>query len=769
MKTIELLAPAGNMDCFQAAVLAGADAIYFGIGKHNARASATNFTFKEACRAIDMAHILNVKSYVTLNTLVLDREMDQVVRMAEALNKAGADALIIQDIGLLRELRNCLPIALHASTQMSIHNAAGVRAAKKMGLSRAVLARELTIDEVIAIQQEDPSMELEVFVHGAMCVSASGQCLHSSFLGGRSGNRGTCAQPCRLKYQINDSKPQNWLSMKDLCALDSIEQLKKVGITSIKIEGRMKPVSYVVETVRAYREAIDKNSDNRDNRERLEQVFNRGGFTSGYISGSSMVDAKYNGHRGVCVGEVVKDKIHIKKPLYLGDTISSSLGDKAKEWRVRNDLSIGKYPILFKGMQSGDRIWRLHAIKQEEEVQNFLHEVHRTLPIDITCRVSLDKPTQLMCSTVDGRASIDVKGEAAQLAKTVGLTPEKITTSLAKLGDTPFQANNIEVVLESEALFLPNSAVNALRREATEKLEKAIASQYHREKTEVILETMPRLTKEKNKPLLIAQCAILDQAEAAVGVGADIIYAQPRIWDKTTIQEWSTFAKKNKCYLHFPPILQGNSIKLILEIFEQVSLENFQGAVAGNLGTIEQFYLKFNQWIGDYTLNITNRFAAKEIEILNMIRTTLSVELTTAQIRDIIHVTSAAEILVYGTLPSMNLRYCPMREANQGKCIANCAQGQNLIDRKQESFCMFPFTFSKGNCLIQILNAHCLDGLKYFDVLYACGASAWRLAFYQETPSAVQERIIAYRDAFDGKAIQLIEQASGGLFGRGIV
>lgn len=769
MKTIELLAPAGNMDCFQAAILAGADAIYFGVGTHNARASATNFTLEEACRAIDMAHVLNVKSHITLNTLVLDREMEEIVKMAEYLNAAGADALIVQDIGLIRELRKCLPIPLHASTQMSIHNAAGVCAIKKMGLSRVVLARELTIDEVLDIQKEDPSMELEVFVHGAMCVSASGQCLHSSFLGGRSGNRGTCAQPCRLKYQINDTQAQNWLSMKDLCALDSIDQLKQAGIASLKIEGRMKPVSYIVETVSAYRAAIDGDINKKDRQERLKQVFNRGGFTSGYVSGASMVDKQYNGHRGVCVGQIIKNKMHIEKPLYAGDVVSSKLGDKTNEWHVRKDMSIGQHPIPLKGMQSGDRLWRLRSTKQDDEVQAFLHETHRTVPIDMKCIVALNQPTKLICSTVDGRACAQVEGEAAQSAKTVGLTDEKIKASLAKLGDTLFQSQTIEVVLESEALFLPNSALNALRREAIEKLEKSIAMQDHRQKTEVVLETMPRLKKESAQPRLIAQCATLAQANAAVQAGVDTIYAQPRIWSTTTIQSWSKFSEQNECYLHFPPILQGNAIQLISEILDQVSVDHFQGAIAGNFGTIEQFHMKFNQWISDYTFNIANQFAAKAMQDLGSVRTTLSAELTIAQIRDIIQRVPSMEVLVYGTLPSMNLRYCPMREANHGECIEDCARGQMLVDRKQESFCMLPFTFSKGNCLIQILNAHCLDGLKYFEDLYACNASAWRLAFYQESPSVVQERIAAYRDAFNGKAIRPIDQASGGLFGRGIV
>ena len=319
---IELLAPAGSFEALKAAVEAGADAVYLAGEKFGARAYAENFAGEKLLEAVEFAHLRGVAIHVTVNTIIADSELDEFAEYLKFLRRANVDALLVQDLGAALLTKKFAPeIPLHASTQMTIHNSAGVRALAELGFSRAVLSRELTLDEIKKICRESP-IETEIFIHGALCVCWSGQCLMSSLIGGRSGNRGRCAQPCRLPYELVDDAGKNLLSSagkyllspKDLNTLELLPELIETGVTSLKIEGRMKRPEYVATVVKVYRDALDKNFSTPEDKRKLAQIFNRD-FTTAYLEknpGKNLISDMKPNNRGVLIGrvaEVGRDKI----------------------------------------------------------------------------------------------------------------------------------------------------------------------------------------------------------------------------------------------------------------------------------------------------------------------------------------------------------------------------------------------------------------------------------------------------------------------------
>ena len=403
----ELLAPAGDMECLYAAVAAGADAIYVGGKRFGARAFAKNFEMDELALAVRYCHLHRVKLYVTLNTLIEDREMADAVEYAASLYRIGVDALIVCDVGVIKEIRRCVPeLELHASTQMSLHNTLGVKAAAELGVSRAVLARELSLDEIRSAVDNSP-LEIEVFLHGALCVCYSGQCLFSSMVGGRSGNRGECAQPCRLPY--NGGKYP--LSLKDLSLADHIPSLIESGVTSLKIEGRMKSPDYVYTVVGIYRRLLDEGRvATLEEKDALRRAFSRGGFTDGYF-----------------VGRTERGMIGIRSESDKKDTKS---------------LSVGKFEP------------KKHSVRA-----------------NVTLR--LGEPSEM--TLTDGEKSVTVFGGTPVVAENSPLTPDGVKARLSKMGNTllSLETSDIQLILD-ENINLAPSALNALRREAAEKFEDQI-------------------------------------------------------------------------------------------------------------------------------------------------------------------------------------------------------------------------------------------------------------------------------------------------------
>ncbi|MBE6535899.1 MAG: U32 family peptidase [Ruminococcaceae bacterium] len=402
----ELLSPAGSYEALTAAIEGGADAVYIGGVAFNARINAKNFTYEEMKKGIALAHSYGAKVYIAANTLVYDRELDEFLRAAEDAYKGGADALIIADVGAAREVAKRIPIELHASTQMSGHGLESARVLADVGFSRMVCAREMSKEDIAAFTRTSP-IEAEVFVHGALCVCHSGQCLFSSLVGGRSGNRGECAQPCRLPYEKNGKNGKNGksypLSLKDLCLAEHIPELCDMGVASLKIEGRMKSPEYVRDVTSAWRRLLDlRCAASKEDVRQLAEVFSRDGFTDGYFN------------RKISNG---------------------MLGIRTDEQKSRT-----------------------------RELEPF-SGLTRNIRLDMSVSVRADAPATLTVTRTDNGKSATAVGDVAQPAKTAPIDENTVRKSLSKLGDTPYRLGNMTIELD-EGLMLPISALNALRRSA---------------------------------------------------------------------------------------------------------------------------------------------------------------------------------------------------------------------------------------------------------------------------------------------------------------
>lgn len=513
----ELLAPAGGMEAFVAAVENGADAVYLGSRAFSARGYASNFSEKELEEAIDYAHLRGVKVYVTVNTLLKEEEVENALKLLSWLREIGTDAIIIQDLGLISLARKYLPdLPLHASTQMTLHNSEGVEFAKKMGIERVVLSRECSLEEIERIK-EKTGAEIEVFIHGALCISYSGQCLLSSLIGGRSGNRGFCAQPCRKKYRLYCEGKQikttgsYLLSPKDLNTTSGLGALIEAGIESFKIEGRMKRPEYVAGVVRIYRRLIDRYIENpaeyyvsEEEQETLTQLFNRS-FTQGYFFENPRwkLMSRENPHnRGVPAGTVTgydrrsnRIRVKLSRPLRLGDGIMVENAETRPEdkGKIISSMYTGKGPVYSAGVgdtveipfdsraPSGSTVYRTHdkmlmdSLKKEGESGSLRPKI----PVFITTTVASGRPVRL---EVKDRDSNTVTIESEYLVEKAEKQPTskaRIEKQLSKLGNTIFEAVELHVTVEGD-IFIPVGQLNDLRTKAIEQLENLRISRWKR-------------------------------------------------------------------------------------------------------------------------------------------------------------------------------------------------------------------------------------------------------------------------------------------------
>lgn len=455
-KQMELLAPAGNFDSLMMAVQNGADAVYVGGNMFSARRAALNFDEKELARAADYCHLRSAKLYLAVNTLIKEQELDDLCRYLETIYPLGIDAVIVQDMGVLRTLRHCMPqLAINASTQMTVTDSKGVRELEKLGVKRVVLSRELSAKDIAAIRAETKA-ELEVFVHGALCMSYSGQCLMSSMLGGRSGNRGACAQPCRLPYTLlKDGREVSahlpLLSPKDLCLVRRLPELARCGADSLKIEGRMKSPEYVGMVTRVYREALDRHLQEQDVEDML-RFFSRGGSSCGYFDGKQFRDMM-------------------------------DYGQKAK-------------------ISAGRELEKQVKLTARGEANT------RKISMKLTVRTG-----EAACLAAEWEGiSVSVVGEVAERALHRPLEESRAREQLAKLGGTVFEADKIVVETDGEAA-LGIAAINGLRREAAEKLAQKICSRFHKKTQLVEIESSKR--RAVQSPLLCVEVQTEEQYRAA--------------------------------------------------------------------------------------------------------------------------------------------------------------------------------------------------------------------------------------------------------------
>lgn len=494
----ELLAPAGDMECLKWAIEGGCDAIYLGGNHFGARAYSKNFSDEELVEAIKYAHRYGVKVYLTCNTLIYDEEVEEFLKFVRFAHQNGIDAVLIQDLGMYDLVHQKFPdLEIHASTQMHIHNLEGALVAKKLGFKRIVLARETDIDTIKEIK-EKTGLDVEVFVHGSLCVSYSGQCLFSSLVGGRSGNRGACAGSCRLPYDIvdknnevlNDTKKYP-LSMKDLCAIASIGKLMDIGVNSFKIEGRMKSKEYVYLVTKLYRKAIDSYLDNKkvtidyEILDKLKKVFNRE-YTLGFlnnVNNNDVINGKQPNNVGVKIGKVVKltktnalikleDELHINDGLRIKGP-DGEIGTIVNDFYLQGNLVKEAVPgmvislPIWKKPNVGDDVFLTSSKYIGDCIASDIENNPRKVMLNGS--ITLHKNEKIIFKVTDGLNVITLTGPVVDIAKNRPLTKETILEKLTKLGGTVYKFNKLDCILDDD-IFVPLTALNELRREAVDNL-----------------------------------------------------------------------------------------------------------------------------------------------------------------------------------------------------------------------------------------------------------------------------------------------------------
>ena len=770
---IELLAPVGSMESLHAAIENGADAVYLGGRLFNARAGATNFDNEELKEAVKIAHLKGVRVYVTANILVDQGEMKDILDYIKYLYEIDVDAIIVQDLGLLRLVRKLFPLLeVHASTQMTINNEYGVKLLENEGVSRVVLARETSIDEIKRIKV-NTNIDLEGFIHGALCVSYSGQCLMSSLIGGRSGNRGTCAQPCRMAYSIvdhNGKLVKDWdkkyvLSPKDLNTIHNIPEIIQAGISSLKIEGRLKKPEYVATVVKSYRKALDDginsitNEDIRD----IAQMFNRG-FTKGLglgDFGKNFISYERPGNQGIVLGQVVRaDKykvyVDLKEDVKEGDIIEFELvnGDSKGikmpfDAKAGTNVSIEKpgyilvNTIVYKKTDTS-LIEKAKASYTEETIE---------YPIDMEIDIHIGQSPRLILM-YKNHVIISSVEDIVEKGERISLTEEKVIAQLSKLGDTNYYINNVSINLEAGS-YLPMSILNVLRRKAIEELDKRLKNFNERialdendyNKTKQDIFKFDKVKKEKTKKLSIKvdninQLNSLDLNKLNriyLGFYEDIEAISSKLKEKgMEVYIWT-----DKILYEEDLIKLNRIIKPVETIVDGISLSN--------LGSLMYFKEHFNLKLhGDIGLNVFNSHTAEFLYSLGLDSITLSPELNLNQIKEITENTNInIESIVYGYLASMTTKTCPMALVKGCKDDKECTtcnfnKGYGLKDRMDAVFYM-----ERKQGFTTIYNSVPLMVLDNLNSVYKSGVETARLDFTRETED-IKSIQIAYYDYING-------------------
>ncbi len=608
MKKMELLAPAGNFDCLIAAVQSGADAVYLSGKSFGARSFADNFDLDTLEKAVDYCHLRNVKVYVTVNTLVLDDEIKELCDYLRFLSRIGTDAIIVQDVGVVKIAAEIVPkLPIHASTQMTVHNIEGVKTLERIGIKRIVLSREVSLENIKKIS-DATNAELEVFAHGALCMCYSGQCLMSSIIGGRSGNRGKCAQPCRLPYSINGSKDTKfYMSLKDLSTLQLLDEMRNAGIASLKIEGRMKGPAYVAVVVGIYRKYIDEPSSvNQQDLELLDIIFNRGGLTDGYLR-----------------GRLGKDMFAFDKP--------------ENPYRMGSDKVINQL---------------LGNIKSENK------------KLKLKADVEIKKNALPRISVCYNNFQIEYIGDCpAEEAVNVPLTAENVITHLQKTGGTPFEFTDITIDLEYN-VFLTAGAINNLRREALDIFEKTYIKSFKRETPELPACVATNKTQPA-KTEFVCEITDIKQFDAIRAYDFSIIYVPLHIALKHTdkLEE-----HKQKIVIVPPSIIHENEFESIIKSTELLLNKGFMGILATNIALIKRF--ENYRILGGFRLNIYNSYALEFYKAQGVELAELSPELNSKHLRGISK-PIPTQMMVYGRLPLMLIENCVIKNGNKCPCDSN--------------------------------------------------------------------------------------------------
>jgi putative protease len=795
---IELLAPAGSREALIAAVAAGADAVYLAGKSFGARAYADNFSDEELAEAVKFAHLRGVFVYVTVNTLVDNSEIPVMMKYLCFLYEIGVDAIIVQDLGVAHIAKQIAPgLPLHASTQMTIHNFRGVQFLTQYGFKRVVLARELPLNDIEHICK-NANTEIEVFTHGALCICYSGQCLMSSMIGGRSGNRGRCAQPCRLPYKLLNRDGHSCLketgeyllSPKDLNTIELIPELIKAGVNSFKIEGRMKRPEYVAIVVDVYRRMIDSYAADQqhysvsaEDRKSLSQIFNRD-FTTAYLQGRQgkyMMSDRRPNNRGVRIGRVVaynhRDKnavIKLEEPLCVNDIIdfwvkvggrvSVTVAKMAVNAKETDCARPGEEVIVDvpSPVGSSDRVFKVFDAALMTKARTFLSGLKK-IPVSARVDVSIGKPLKIVLTDGEGFSAQAYTGFIAQAARNRPLTRETLKRQIERLGTTAFELAKLEAHIEGEAM-IPISELNNVRRRAVEELEKARLKRFMRRplgnNLVHVTDLLPKIhSPEQRIPQLVVNVASLEALEAAVSNGADIVMFGGETYnhehidaDKYRQAVWSARRHNKKVILNTPRIVQEWQIAGLeseLNLFDQLHPD---AVSVGNIGVLDMASQCGGFAVhGDYPLNIYNNVTIEVLRKSGVSSFTLSPELTFSQVEDISSRTDTElECLVHGYLPLMVSEYCMigsyLGEIHTGKCRQRCMNEQFwLEDRKNIRFPVVTDQY----CRMHILNSKELSMLPHVPKFGAIGIGRIRIEGKYFGAEHVGRITRLYRDILD--------------------
>ena len=785
---VEILAPAGSMECLKAAIAAGADAVYTGGALFGARAYAHNLTEEELLEAIDYVHLHGRRLYLTVNTLIKDREMEkQMYDYLLPYYRQGLDAVIVQDIGLFRFIRKHFPdLPIHASTQMTLTGVDGAKFLEKEGAQRIVTSRELSMAEVKKIADET-ELEIESFVHGALCYCYSGQCLFSSFIGGRSGNRGQCAQPCRLLYRTPEAKrPQYLLSLKDICTLELIPEMIESGIYSFKIEGRMKKPEYAAAVAFQYRKyadlylkyyeecpaeedpaayAMKKYRVREEDRQMLLDLYNRGGFHTGYYhtqNGREMISLNRPNHAGVPAVKVLAKKgrnvtAKALTDLYPQDIIELPMRkgrEKADNYTCKDAVRKGmnvQIPVFADTPFKRDEIWM--RTRNSTLIDTLREEFVNEKIKERICGTFRLYPQEKATLTVKCRdAEITVAGEKAQEALSQPMSRERIEKQLRKTGNTEFEFFFLKAEI-GEKVFLPMQSLNELRREALETLEKVICEKYRRsgevkdpeeDKTELSMEE-EILSGWTASVRTAEQMEVILEEEAIGRIYVDCTMF-PRIWEKDSYVEWITkvHAAGKEIYLVMPYIFRERTRKQYEAAYNRIFGAGWDGILIANYESFA--FLKEHGYTGrimtDYNLYEFNQESRKFWKEKGVFEFTAPVELTERELQDLR--VKDGEVIVYGYLPMMISAGC-IQKTTRG-CLKKSGQ-TTITDRYRNPFVVKNECDYCYNILYNYVPLYLGDRM---EEVYQIGPGRIRLMFTTERQQEVRQILSAY---FEGKEL----------------
>ncbi|NMG06511.1 U32 family peptidase [Brasilonema sp. UFV-L1] len=813
----ELLAPAGHWDCAKAAVENGADAIYFGLDRFNARMRAQNFTEADLPKLIEFLHRRGVKGYVTLNTLIFPQELREAEQYLRTIITAGVDAVIVQDIGICRLIRHFSPdFPIHASTQMTITSAAGVEFAKLLGCQLVVLARECSLKEIEKIQrqiaQQETSLPLEVFVHGALCVAYSGQCLTSEALGGRSANRGECAQACRMPYElVSDGKivdlenRKYLLSPQDLAGLEVLPELVKAGVSCLKIEGRLKTPEYVANVTRVYREALDrvmadldggdKKTTKQEDKEKfstsfqehynLEMAFSRGLYTGWFrgVNNQELVHAHFGKKRGVYLGEVTrisneKVTVRLQAPVKAGDGVvfdcrhPQAQEEGGRVYAVEHKgkeavLTFGRRDLNLRRIHAGDKIWKTSDPELEKQLrQSFAGEnpqFQRPIHIEVYGEVG-----QYLRAIARDELGHIVQVESTiplQEAHTKPLTKERLQEQFGRLGNTPFCLGTLTNHLNG-AFMLPVSELNRLRREIVVQLEELRSQpkrwQLHPQASlsdllpppSLPLSLAPSLSRSL-APSLIVLVRNLKQLQASLEAGIKTLYCEfedPRAYQQAVqmVRQASRGNTQHSIWVAPPRITKPGENWIL----QQVRSSEADGYLIRNYDQL-QFFAN-DRCVGDFSLNVANPLTADYFQHqFGLERVTASYDLNVTQLEDLL--TSCPpqwfEVTIHQHMPMFHMEHCVFCAfLSQGTDYTNCGRPCEKHEVKlRDRVGTEHILQADAGCRNTVFNGTAQTGAEYVQHLIEFGVQHFRIEFVNEIPEKVTQTIHYYQRLLQGE------------------